>query len=112
MGGVVAVVVVVGRTVTEIGRCDDVVASAFLTNLRDASLLPLHRFTQCDSRPRYRTFPLSQVADNSSPNVCLPLTHSELTASLNSLGPLAWVKLSEEQVCFTIIPEQGTQVWA
>ncbi|CAN9129002.1 unnamed protein product [Alternaria alternata] len=36
----------------------------------------------------------------------------ELTASLNSLGPLAWVKLSEEQVCFTIIPEQGTQVWA
>ncbi|CAN9445769.1 unnamed protein product [Alternaria alternata] len=36
----------------------------------------------------------------------------QLTASLNSLGPLAWVKLSEEQVCFTIIPEQGTQVWA
>jgi HUS1 checkpoint protein len=37
---------------------------------------------------------------------------AELTASLNSLGPLAWVKLSDEQVCFTIIPEQGTQVWA
>jgi hypothetical protein len=36
----------------------------------------------------------------------------ELTASLNSLGPLAWVKLSDDQVCFTIIPEQGTQVWA
>lgn len=37
---------------------------------------------------------------------------AELTASLNSLGPLAWVKLSDDQVCFTIIPEQGTQVWA
>ncbi|KAL6702885.1 Checkpoint protein hus1 [Coniothyrium glycines] len=39
-------------------------------------------------------------------------TFTKLTAALNSLGPLAWVKLSEEQVCFTIIPEQGTQVWA
>ncbi|KAH9878801.1 hypothetical protein IAQ61_002075 [Plenodomus lingam] len=39
-------------------------------------------------------------------------TFTKLTASLNSLGPLAWVKLGEEQVCFTIIPEQGTQVWA
>ncbi|KAH8726049.1 checkpoint protein Hus1/Mec3 [Phaeosphaeriaceae sp. PMI808] len=39
-------------------------------------------------------------------------TFTKLTASLNSLGPLAWVKLSEKQVCFTIIPEQGTQVWA
>ncbi|CAO2648178.1 Nn.00g074450.m01.CDS01 [Neocucurbitaria sp. VM-36] len=39
-------------------------------------------------------------------------TFTKLTASLSSLGPLAWVKLSEEQVCFTIIPEQGTQVWA
>ncbi|KAF2267588.1 Hus1-like protein [Lojkania enalia] len=39
-------------------------------------------------------------------------TFTKLTASLNSLGPLAWVKLSDEQVCFTIIPEQGTQVWA
>lgn len=47
--------------------------------------------------PRY-----DKIADN----------YTELTASLNSLGPLAWVKLSEEQVCFTIIPEQGTQVWA
>jgi HUS1 checkpoint protein len=41
-----------------------------------------------------------------------PLTSPELTASLQSLGPLAWVKLSDEHVCFTIIPEQGTQVWA
>ncbi|KAF2742891.1 Hus1-like protein [Sporormia fimetaria CBS 119925] len=39
-------------------------------------------------------------------------TFTKLTASLNSLGPLAWVKLSDDQVCFTIIPEQGTQVWA
>ncbi|KAF2119153.1 checkpoint protein Hus1/Mec3 [Lophiotrema nucula] len=39
-------------------------------------------------------------------------TFTKFTASLNSLGPLAWVKLSDDQVCFTIIPEQGTQVWA
>ncbi|KAF1961101.1 Hus1-like protein [Byssothecium circinans] len=39
-------------------------------------------------------------------------TFTKLTASLNSLGPLAWVKLSDDQVGFTIIPEQGTQVWA
>ncbi|KAF2729880.1 Hus1-like protein [Polyplosphaeria fusca] len=39
-------------------------------------------------------------------------TFTKLTASLNSLGPLAWLKLSDDQVCFTIIPEQGTQVWA
>ena len=45
--------------------------------------------------------------------ICYQLNFpTELTAALNSLGPLAWVKLSEEQVCFTIIPEQGTQVWA
>ncbi|RMZ72811.1 hypothetical protein GMOD_00009860 [Pyrenophora seminiperda CCB06] len=49
--------------------------------------------TRCGSKRQYKT---SQ-----------PL---RLTASLNSLGPLAWVKLSEEQVCFTIIPEQGTQL--
>ncbi|PSN60248.1 Hus1-like protein [Corynespora cassiicola Philippines] len=36
-------------------------------------------------------------------------TFAKLTASLSSLGPLAWVKLSDDQVCFTIIPEQGTQ---
>ncbi|KAL5116712.1 Checkpoint protein hus1 [Pleosporales sp. CAS-2024a] len=41
-----------------------------------------------------------------------PSTFTKLTASLNSLGPIAWVKLSEEQVCFTVVPEQGTQVWA
>ena len=48
----------------------------------------------------------------SDPVHCYRSSCIELTASLNSLGPLAWVKLSEEQVCFTIIPEQGTQVWA
>ncbi|CAI6333992.1 unnamed protein product [Periconia digitata] len=39
-------------------------------------------------------------------------TFTKLTASLNSLGPLAWLKLGDDKVCFTIIPEQGTQVWA
>lgn len=36
----------------------------------------------------------------------------EFTASLASLGPVAWVRLNENEVRFTIIPEQGTQVWA
>jgi HUS1 checkpoint protein len=36
----------------------------------------------------------------------------ELVGSLASLGPVAWVRLNEGEVRFTIIPEQGTQVWA
>ena len=60
----------------------------------------IQNVTTFTSRPA--VFPKASSADS----------YIELTASLNSLGPLAWVKLSEEQVCFTIIPEQGTQVWA
>jgi HUS1 checkpoint protein len=37
---------------------------------------------------------------------------SELTASLASLHPVAWVKLSNEDVRFTVIPDQGSSVWA
>jgi HUS1 checkpoint protein len=36
----------------------------------------------------------------------------EFVASLASLGPYAWVKLSNDDIRFTVIPEQGTQVWA
>ena len=36
----------------------------------------------------------------------------ELTASLSSLGKLAWVRLDDDNVRFTVIPETGTQVWA
>jgi HUS1 checkpoint protein len=36
----------------------------------------------------------------------------ELTASLNLLGKVAWVRLDNDQVRFTVIPEQGSQVWA
>ncbi|TVY60870.1 Checkpoint protein hus1, partial [Lachnellula suecica] len=39
-------------------------------------------------------------------------TFSKLTASLSSLGKVAWVRLDDETVRFTIIPETGTQVWA
>ncbi|KAL1634029.1 Checkpoint protein hus1 [Neofusicoccum ribis] len=39
-------------------------------------------------------------------------TFAKFTASLASLGPVAWVRLNEDEVRFTIIPEQGTQVWA
>ncbi|KAI9669852.1 MAG: hypothetical protein M1817_004593 [Caeruleum heppii] len=46
-------------------------------------------------------------------SVCLTLGRpSEFAASLSSLGKVAWVRLDNEQVRFTIIPEQGTQVWA
>ncbi|EPE29898.1 hypothetical protein GLAREA_01058 [Glarea lozoyensis ATCC 20868] len=39
-------------------------------------------------------------------------TFSKLTASLSSLGKVAWVRLDDLNVRFTIIPETGTQVWA
>ncbi|KAF2084704.1 Hus1-like protein [Saccharata proteae CBS 121410] len=39
-------------------------------------------------------------------------TFTKFTASLASLGPVAWVRLNEDEARFTIIPEQGTQVWA
>lgn len=37
---------------------------------------------------------------------------TEFTASLASLGSIAWVCLNNDAVRFTIIPEHGTQVWA
>ncbi|KAE9374221.1 cell cycle checkpoint protein-like protein [Stipitochalara longipes BDJ] len=39
-------------------------------------------------------------------------TFSKLTASLSTLGKVAWVRLDDDAVRFTIIPETGTQVWA
>ncbi|RDW89101.1 cell cycle checkpoint protein-like protein [Coleophoma cylindrospora] len=39
-------------------------------------------------------------------------TFTKLTASLSSLGKVAWVRLDDDNVRFTIIPESGTQVWA
>ncbi|CAG8140191.1 unnamed protein product [Penicillium olsonii] len=39
-------------------------------------------------------------------------TFSKLTASLSSLGKVCWMRLEYEVVRFTIIPDQGTQVWA
>ncbi|EER29958.1 hypothetical protein D8B26_007227 [Coccidioides posadasii str. Silveira] len=39
-------------------------------------------------------------------------TFTKFTASLSSLGKICWVRLEEEHVRFTIIPDQGTQVWA
>ncbi|KAI4127600.1 MAG: hypothetical protein LQ347_004536, partial [Umbilicaria vellea] len=37
---------------------------------------------------------------------------TKFTASLSSLNKIAWVRLDNDQVRFTIIPDQGTQVWA
>lgn len=39
-------------------------------------------------------------------------TLSKLTASLSSLGKVCWMRLEDGVVRFTIIPDQGTQVWA
>ncbi|PLN83547.1 Hus1-like protein [Aspergillus taichungensis] len=39
-------------------------------------------------------------------------TFSKLTASLSSLGKVCWMRLEDGVVRFTIIPDQGTQVWA
>ncbi|KAL4976475.1 checkpoint protein Hus1/Mec3 [Aspergillus desertorum] len=39
-------------------------------------------------------------------------TLTKLIGSLSSLGKLCWMRLEESVVRFTIIPDQGTQVWA
>lgn len=39
-------------------------------------------------------------------------TFTKLTASLTSLGKVCWLRLEDSIVRFTIIPDQGTQVWA
>lgn len=39
-------------------------------------------------------------------------TFTKFTASLATLGNIAWLRLDERDVRFTVIPEQGTQVWA
>jgi HUS1 checkpoint protein len=38
-------------------------------------------------------------------------TFTKFTASLATLGHIAWVRLDSKDVRFTVIPEQGTQVW-
>ena len=37
---------------------------------------------------------------------------AELTAALSSLEKIAWVRLSDDTVRFTVIPDMGSQVWA
>ncbi|KJK82838.1 hypothetical protein H634G_01975 [Metarhizium anisopliae BRIP 53293] len=37
---------------------------------------------------------------------------NQLTAALSSLEKIAWVRLSDETVRFTVIPDMGSQVWA
>ncbi|TPX10893.1 uncharacterized protein E0L32_008099 [Thyridium curvatum] len=39
-------------------------------------------------------------------------TFSKLTAALNSLEKIAWVRLDDETARFTVIPDTGSQVWA
>ncbi|KAK7215181.1 hypothetical protein V2G26_003184 [Clonostachys chloroleuca] len=39
-------------------------------------------------------------------------TFSKLTAALGSLEKIAWVRLSDDTVRFTVIPDMGSQVWA
>ncbi|KAJ5714797.1 uncharacterized protein N7483_011978 [Penicillium malachiteum] len=39
-------------------------------------------------------------------------TFSKLAASLSSLGKICWMRLEHEVVRFTIVPDQGTQVWS
>jgi HUS1 checkpoint protein len=39
-------------------------------------------------------------------------TFTKFTASLATLGHIAWVRLDDKDVRFTVIPESGTQVWS
>ncbi|MCJ1318284.1 hypothetical protein MMC15_003612 [Xylographa vitiligo] len=47
-----------------------------------------------------------------SGSIGLSIAVDELTASLNSLGKVAWIRLDNDQMRCTVIPEQGSQVWA
>lgn len=37
---------------------------------------------------------------------------TEFTAALSTLEKIAWVRLSDDTVRFTVIPDMGSQVWA
>ncbi|KAK4179050.1 hypothetical protein QBC36DRAFT_87142 [Triangularia setosa] len=39
-------------------------------------------------------------------------TFSKLIAALSSLEKIAWVRLDDDTVRFTVIPDVGSQVWA
>lgn len=39
-------------------------------------------------------------------------TFIKVVASLNQLGSITWMRIDDENVRFTVIPEQGSQVWA
>jgi hypothetical protein len=36
----------------------------------------------------------------------------ELTSCLTSIGKIAWLRLDEDEIRFTLMPEQGVQVFA
>ncbi|KAK3403507.1 Hus1-like protein-domain-containing protein [Sordaria brevicollis] len=40
------------------------------------------------------------------------ISYLELVAALNSLEKIAWVRLDDDTVRFTVIPDTGSQVWA
>ncbi|KAE8151230.1 checkpoint protein Hus1/Mec3 [Aspergillus avenaceus] len=44
--------------------------------------------------------------------LCNVTTFSKLIGSLSSLGKVCWMRLEDGIIRFTIIPDQGTQVWA
>jgi HUS1 checkpoint protein len=37
---------------------------------------------------------------------------AEFCASLSSLGPIAWCRLTDDDIRFTVLPEKGSQVWS
>ncbi|KAK3901494.1 Hus1-like protein-domain-containing protein [Staphylotrichum tortipilum] len=60
-----------------------------------------HRLTRQEARTRRRT--QGQGVTWEGP---------KLTAALNSLEKIAWLRLDDESVRFTVIPDTGSQVWA
>ncbi len=55
-------------------------------------------FASMVHRPLY----IEAVADRST----------EFCASLSSLGPIAWCRLTDDDIRFTVLPEKGSQVWS
>ncbi len=69
----------------------------------------------CGVYPSISRFPLTTSSINTmrfKTSIRNIHTFSKLTASLSSLGKVAWVRLDSDTIRFTIIPETGTQVWA
>jgi hypothetical protein len=67
---------------------------------------------KCALKAKSKTSSDLQVSTKGLQDARKLMMMTELAASLSSLGKIAWFRLDNDQVRFTVIPEQGSQVWA